>query len=99
MRLKSNFILQSAVFTFLSLLGFGVILNVKWFGLSELDVSRKIELLISIAIMIFAFIEGFSTLAQASLQNKQNQLEDLKDALSNGYGPLINFFRFKFFQF
>lgn len=56
--------------------------------LPVIDYRDKINIILTLAIALFAAVEGYSTYLQVLLANKRNKIEDLRNELATAYGPL-----------
>lgn len=57
---------------------------------SKYEASTQVTLMFTAYIVLFAFIEAYSTLMQVVQTGKRNKIEDLRNELEKAYGPLYS---------
>lgn len=50
--------------------------------------TERMNLILTVALIMFAAIEGYSTNIQAELQKRRNLIDDARNELEKAYGPL-----------
>lgn len=85
---KSKFIIWSPVIG-LSIL-FAVLYTPEFLGINLwLSYTERMNLILTVALAMFAAIEAYSTYLQVELENKKNMINDAKNELEKAYGPLF----------
>jgi hypothetical protein len=84
---KSKFIIWLPIIG-ISLL-FVVLYIPEFLGFSFwLTYPERMNLILTVAIAMFAAIEGYSTYMQVVLQDKKNMIDDARNELEKAYGPI-----------
>ena len=56
--------------------------------LSDLQFIEKTNIILTVGIVYFAAMEGYSTFLQVILEGRRNRIEDARNELEKAYGPL-----------
>ena len=80
------------IIEFISLL----FLNVRELGLTDLTLAEKVNVFLTINLIIFALMEGYSTWKQTKQAEIRIKIEDSRNELENVYGPLYSIITGKF---
>lgn len=79
-----------------------ILYSPAFFGYDPLiPYSDSLDFFLTVAITLFAAVEGYSTYMQVKLSQNRNLIEDARNELEKAYGPLhtiINNFNLKFDQ-
>ena len=77
---------------FLGILILAIVLYIPEFigGSLWLNYTDRMNLILTVALTMFAAIEGYSSYIQAESQNNRNLIEDARNELEKVYGPLYS---------
>jgi len=60
----------------------------EWITFMPIEYSEKFSILLTVAIAVFAAVEGYSTYMHVVLADRRNRIEDARNELEKAYGPL-----------